>query len=66
MTNQIVLKLTVTKRKYNTMSKKLLYGGIEVTPNDPRLPEILASIVGMKDLDFLKDVHLAAHNSKVY
>ena len=27
------------------MSKKLLYGGIEVTPNDPRLPEILASIV---------------------
>lgn len=27
------------------MSKKLIYGGIEVTPNDPRLPEILASIV---------------------
>ena len=45
MTNQIVLKLTVTKRKYITMSKKLIYGGIEVTPNDPRLPEILASIV---------------------
>ena len=45
MTNQIVFKLTVTKRKYNTMSKKLIYGGIEVTPNDPRLPEILASIV---------------------
>lgn len=45
MPNQIVLELTVTKRKYNTMSKKLIYGGIEVTPNDPRLPEILASIV---------------------
>ena len=27
------------------MSKKLIYGGVEVTPNDPRLPEILASIV---------------------
>ena len=27
------------------MSKKLIYGGIEVTPNDPRLPEILASII---------------------
>ena len=27
------------------MSKKLIYDGIEVTPNDPRLPEILASIV---------------------
>lgn len=27
------------------MSKKLIYGGIEVTPSDPRLPEILASIV---------------------
>lgn len=27
------------------MSKKLVYGGVEVTPCDPRLPEILASIV---------------------
>lgn len=27
------------------MSKKLIYGGVEVTPNDPRLSEILASIV---------------------
>ena len=29
------------------MSKKLIYGGVEVTPCDPRLPEILASIVEM-------------------
>lgn len=27
------------------MSKKLIYGGKEVTANDPRLPEILANIV---------------------
>lgn len=29
------------------MSKKLMYGGVEVTPADPRLPEILATIVEM-------------------
>lgn len=29
------------------MSKKLFYGGVEVIPNDPRLPQILADIVDM-------------------